>query len=233
MKFYLLKYKQILLLREKKQLEKSYQMRQKASQYWIFGLISLSLLVVILATRNYISSRKFKKLYDSLIHDINSQEMSIAASEIITSKDIGEEKENLELDEIEILQIPKKLHTISNEVIQDILHKLDIFEERKHFLQPNLTQSKVAKKFKTNTTYLSIIINQEKQKSFVNYINALRIAGGSLGAGPRLIMEASGNRSVSVPLSFVDASPSAIDSATSARSLGRVRVDVSGLDRMI
>ena len=64
-------------------------------------------------------------------------------------------------------------------------------------------------------------------------INALRIAGGSLGAGPRLIMEATGDRTVSVPLSFVDASPSAIDSATSARSLGRVRVDVSGLDKMI
>ncbi len=64
-------------------------------------------------------------------------------------------------------------------------------------------------------------------------INALRIAGGNLGAGPRLIMEASGDRTVRIPLSFVDASPSAIDSATSARSLGRVRVDVSGLDRMI
>jgi len=64
-------------------------------------------------------------------------------------------------------------------------------------------------------------------------IKTLRIAGGSLGAGPRLIMETTSDRTVRIPLSFVDASPSAIDSATSARSLGRVRVDVSGLDRMI
>lgn len=64
-------------------------------------------------------------------------------------------------------------------------------------------------------------------------ISALRIAGSSLGAGPRLIMKTTGERTVQIPLSFVDASPSAIDSATSARSLGRVRVDVSGLDRMI
>lgn len=64
-------------------------------------------------------------------------------------------------------------------------------------------------------------------------ITALKITGSSLGAGPRLVMEAVGQPSVGVPLSFIDASPSAIDSATSARSLGRVRVDVSGLDRMI
>ncbi|MGO1383233.1 MAG: hypothetical protein ACTHWA_05190 [Arachnia sp.] len=64
-------------------------------------------------------------------------------------------------------------------------------------------------------------------------IRALRIAGSSLGAGPRLILETAGEHTVQIPLSFVDASPSAIDSATSARSLGRVRVDVSGLDKMI
>ncbi|RMB62021.1 hypothetical protein [Tessaracoccus antarcticus] len=63
-------------------------------------------------------------------------------------------------------------------------------------------------------------------------ITALRIAGGSLGAGPSLVMEVGGQRAATIPLSFVDATPSAIDSATSARSLGRVRVDVSGMDRM-
>ena len=64
-------------------------------------------------------------------------------------------------------------------------------------------------------------------------ISALRITGSNLGAGPRLIMDVDGQPAVKIPLSFVDAAPSAIDSATSARSLGRVRVDVSGLDRMI
>ncbi|MDO5735277.1 MAG: hypothetical protein Q4P15_02255 [Propionibacteriaceae bacterium] len=63
-------------------------------------------------------------------------------------------------------------------------------------------------------------------------ITALRISGSSLGAGPRLIMDVGGKTAASVPMSFLDATPSAIDSATSAHSLGRVRVDVSGLDRM-
>ncbi len=64
-------------------------------------------------------------------------------------------------------------------------------------------------------------------------ISALRVTGNSLGAGPSLVMEAAGDRNVRIPLSFVDATASAIDSAASARSLGRVRVDASGLDRMI
>lgn len=64
-------------------------------------------------------------------------------------------------------------------------------------------------------------------------ISALRITGSNIGAGPRLVMERDGQSAVEIPMSFVDATPSAIDSATSARSLGRVRVDVSGLDRML
>ena len=75
-------------------------------------------------------------------------------------------------------------------------------------------------------------LHPEPMRASWSDITALRIAGNSLGAGPRLIMEATGERYVRIPLSFVDASPSAIDSATSARSLGRVRVDASGLDRM-
>lgn len=63
-------------------------------------------------------------------------------------------------------------------------------------------------------------------------ISAVRITGNSLGAGPRLVLEVDGQSPVGIPLSFIDATPSAIDSATSARSLGRVRVDVSGLDRL-
>ena len=63
-------------------------------------------------------------------------------------------------------------------------------------------------------------------------ISALRIIGGQRGAGPRLTMETDGQRVAAIPLSFMDVTPSAIDSATSARSLGRVRVDVSGLDKM-
>lgn len=64
-------------------------------------------------------------------------------------------------------------------------------------------------------------------------ITALKISGSSFGAGPALVMEAGGQRVAQVPMSFLDTLPSAIDSAVVARSLGRVRLDVTDMDRMI
>lgn len=64
-------------------------------------------------------------------------------------------------------------------------------------------------------------------------ITALKISGSSFGAGPRLVLEVGGERAAQVPMSFLDALPSAIDSAVVARSLGRVRLDVSDMDRML
>lgn len=64
-------------------------------------------------------------------------------------------------------------------------------------------------------------------------ISALKITGASLGAGPRLVMEVDGQPAAQVPMSFLDAMPSAIDSAVTAHSLGRVRLDVSDMDRML
>lgn len=76
-------------------------------------------------------------------------------------------------------------------------------------------------------------VHPEPLRALWSDVSSLRITGSSLGAGPSLVMATVGDRVVRIPLSFVDATPSAIDSATSARSLGRVRVDVSGMDRMI
>lgn len=64
-------------------------------------------------------------------------------------------------------------------------------------------------------------------------ITGLKISGPSFGAGPSLVMETGGQVAAKVPMSFLDAMPSAIDSAASARSLGRVRLDVSDMDRML
>ncbi len=69
----------------------------------------------------------------------------------------------------------KKDIELSNEVIQEILIKLRKFEENQEFLKNNISLAKVAKKFKTNSTYLSKIINTHKHKNFANYLNDLRI----------------------------------------------------------
>ena len=59
--------------------------------------------------------------------------------------------------------------------ITSILKKLDQFEEKKGFLQKDITLAILAKKCATNTKYLPKVINIHKDKSFVSYINNLRI----------------------------------------------------------
>lgn len=64
-------------------------------------------------------------------------------------------------------------------------------------------------------------------------ITALKISGPSWGAGPRLRLEVAGQEVVSIPASFLAVSPGDIDSAVRARSMGRIGLDASDLDRML
>ncbi|WP_081740458.1 helix-turn-helix domain-containing protein [Aquimarina pacifica] len=64
---------------------------------------------------------------------------------------------------------------VPTEVIEFILESLDKFEEERKFLDGKVSVSTLAKEFKTNSKYLSKIINTYKKKTFSNYVNDLRI----------------------------------------------------------
>ena len=66
-------------------------------------------------------------------------------------------------------------YIIKNEKVNEILEKLVALEEKKYFLKQECTLHNVAKKLKTNTSYLSKIVNNELGKNFNTYINELRI----------------------------------------------------------
>lgn len=63
---------------------------------------------------------------------------------------------------------------INKEVVDEILSKLRRFEEKELFLKKDLTQAKLADMLKTNSTYLSKVINNNG-KTFTVYLNELRI----------------------------------------------------------
>ena len=50
-----------------------------------------------------------------------------------------------------------------------------MLEDKLEYLKEDYTQQYVAKKIKTNTTYLSYIINKNFEKSFSEYANELKI----------------------------------------------------------
>lgn len=57
----------------------------------------------------------------------------------------------------------------------DLLKKLERFEAGFGFMDKNISIAVLAGKFKTNTKYLSHVINKHKQKDFNTYVNELRI----------------------------------------------------------
>ncbi len=64
---------------------------------------------------------------------------------------------------------------IDDNTVEEVIKRLDRLEEQEYFLSPNSNLRSMAKKAKTNATYLSSIINSSKGKNFNDYINDLRI----------------------------------------------------------
>ena len=68
-----------------------------------------------------------------------------------------------------------KLSKLPENLTDEILEKLEIMERNKFYLEKGLTQNQLAKRLKTNTAYLSAVINEYKGANFNMYINSLRI----------------------------------------------------------
>ncbi len=85
------------------------------------------------------------------------------------------ELESQETTKINIAKPVLKEVDIDDEKIDKILKGLDRLEHQEYFLNLDCNLRTMAKKVKTNATYLSKIINTHKEKSFNDYINDLRI----------------------------------------------------------
>jgi len=63
-----------------------------------------------------------------------------------------------------------------NSIVEKLLNDIQTFENNQGYLEQGLTLKKLAEQFKTNTSYLSQVINEYKGSNFNTYINALRIS---------------------------------------------------------
>lgn len=84
------------------------------------------------------------------------------------------EKQNLidEFNVAETIQIPEIQPELVSQLKQELLKKLN---EEKIFRDQDLSIYKLSKELNTNSKYLSIIINKEFKKNFVNFVNEFRI----------------------------------------------------------
>jgi len=126
--------------------------KQKTKLTILYGLSALMLMVfsVVFWTKQLRNSRRFKSLLETI-------------------KDLEESQKQ-----------PKILHKkptkdVTPDNVEQILKSLEKFENDELFLNTQCNLVYVAKKLKTNTSYLSNVINTHKGKPFKSYLTELRI----------------------------------------------------------
>ncbi|SDI11660.1 AraC-type DNA-binding protein [Flavobacterium omnivorum] len=149
------------LLKEKATLIESLQKEKIVSYTGILMLLVLVAAIGGFALYQY----QLKKQYRSRFEKIMQQTTAVVKPEILHSQLIEGSISNNRYQSI----------GIAEELVQQILEKLQVFESESGFLDSTITIQKVATVLNTNSKYLSKIINEFKGKSFVQYSNDLRI----------------------------------------------------------
>ena len=139
------------LLREKKMVEFKLALQiKKSKQSIIYVVLLFGLFTGVLLW--YIRKQKtYKKRYHQLI---DKQKNKLKGTSLSLQSDLN----------------------ISENLIQDILKRLDLFEKQKKYLKTNVSLQSLSKDLQTNPNYLSRVINFNKDKNFSQYLNDLRIS---------------------------------------------------------
>ncbi|MCQ9638968.1 helix-turn-helix domain-containing protein [Chryseobacterium sp. WG14] len=155
------------LLKEKESIINELK-NKKLLFYSSFVVLSLILLIFIfLYYKSKNTEKKHRKIAQDLIYSVNENTIKKETSSIKEAfSDNFQEPRAIE---------DKTTKTISEDIAQFILKELEIFEAKEHFLDNGISLGSLAKKIKTNSKYLSEIINTHKGKNFATYINDLRI----------------------------------------------------------
>lgn len=147
-------YETPILLAEKEKLieelkEDNFLNRKKALLFSILTIIFICLSIYFIR-KNIVYKRRF----NSLIRNQENKEETSGSYKIIdNSNDIG----------------------IPEELVCDIIKKLEKFETNNKFTRKAYTLNSLAKELNTNSAYLSKIINSIKKVSFSSYLNGLRV----------------------------------------------------------
>lgn len=124
---------------------------KKSIWFLALGILIISILFYYQYSRRKRYAKRFKSLVEENRNTVKVEEISV-----------GKKTEKRDLK-------------ISEDIKDDIIEKIDKFEAELGFLKPNITTNSLATNFKTNSKYISRIVNTYKGKNFTNYINDLRI----------------------------------------------------------
>ena len=137
------------------ELKQEIQAEKTNKNIYSFVSIFISIVLLLLAIQYFRRQRSNRKKFNDLMNQIT----------------VLEAQENLAKESM----LDAKEVSIDDEKVAKILKKLNELEEKEYFLRPDCNLNTIAKKIKTNTTYLSKIIHTYKNKSVKDYFNDLRI----------------------------------------------------------
>lgn len=147
------------LNREKIRIEK--QLRNR--NYAIYFITSISFFTIACLVYRHAANKKFyDKRYDAIMHPVPADDKNTAA---VSKEDKSEHTDDVESGRPYLPQ----------DVIDDILDKLDYFESEKMFLDSSLGLEELEKMFGYNRRYISLVIQNEKNLGFLPYLNSLKI----------------------------------------------------------
>lgn len=156
------------LLQEKESIINDLQNRKMILNISIGFLSIVLVLLTFLYFRSKKRERQHRKIAQDLINSIEMKSFKTQETEPIIIPSPAIEQTEIETED-------KIVKTTPEDITQFILKELEIFESKELFLKKGITSASLAKSIKTNTTYLSEVINTQKGKNFATYLNDLRI----------------------------------------------------------
>jgi len=145
------KYEQPQLIEEREEIISILKDRQKeltSLTKWLFIFLTLATLLI---TYFILRHHRYKKRFNTFIQKYDQ----------LSGKNLN--------------RIAPKSTNVPKKIINEIVNNLKAFENNEEFTDHTLTLGSLAKKLKTNSKYLSLVINEHEQKSFRIYLNDLRI----------------------------------------------------------
>ncbi|MDV3750189.1 hypothetical protein CMU19_02155 [Elizabethkingia anophelis] len=161
------KYDTPKLIKEKEEVINSLEKKRLIMNISLVVLVLILLLLAFLYYKSKKKQKKYKKIAQDLISSVERKDIvTFDAKTIESLPDVPNEL---------IENESKTNKIISEDISSSILKELEVFETKELFLKKGITLSSLAKQIKTNTTYLSDVINTHKGKNFATYLNDLRI----------------------------------------------------------
>lgn len=168
------------------------QKQKDKTKFWLVAFIFLGVFGLLFIIWLKIEQKKNQRLFEALMVKVDNYEKNKEVdSELNTSAhltEVANKKQGVEDEEAQELitktNKPKNsvikdsesnAYIIDDDKIQEILSKVKQLEDKKYYLKQECTMHNMAKRLKTNTSYLSKIINNHLNKTFSSYINELRI----------------------------------------------------------